>query len=108
MNYNDYKNYFINSLDVVIEAEVEQFIQLIFTKYKEKRTFYVIGNGGSAATASLFCSGPGKRNRKGVDSIERIRALSLTDNVPFITALGNDDGYDAHLRTTTQNICCQK
>jgi D-sedoheptulose 7-phosphate isomerase len=53
---------------------------------------FLIGNGGSAATAShmmndlnKFTQAPGK---------SRLRALALTDNVPLMTAWGNDAAYE--------------
>ena len=55
-------------------------------------TIYVAGNGGSAATASHWvndlckatkcCDGP------------PLRAMSLSDNVSWLTALANDEGYE--------------
>ena len=94
MNYKEYETYFFESIKAVDEMEVELFVQLLFEKYQEGRTLFVIGNGGSAATASHFAQDLAKGTRKNVDTDKRMRALSLADNIPFITALGNDDGYD--------------
>lgn len=94
MNYREYKKYFIESLSLINENEVIAFIQLILQKYKEEKNIFVIGNGGSAANASHFAQDLAKGTRKSVNTEKRIRALSLTDNVSFITALGNDDGYE--------------
>jgi len=95
MNYREYKKYFIESLSLINENEVIAFIQLILQKYKEEKNIFVIGNGGSAANASHFAQDLAKGTRKSVNTEKRIRALSLTDNVSFITALGNDDGYES-------------
>jgi D-sedoheptulose 7-phosphate isomerase len=54
---------------------------------------FVMGNGGSAANASHFAQDLAKGTRLNLEQEKRIRALSLTDNLPFVTALGNDDGY---------------
>ncbi len=53
---------------------------------------FVIGNGGSAASASHFATDLGK----GASDVlpRRFRVLSLTDNLPWITALGNDYAYE--------------
>src|SRR5215207_8522054 len=53
---------------------------------------FVVGNGGSAATASHFAVDLGKG--ASLDAERRFRVLSLTDNVPWITALGNDLSYE--------------
>jgi len=52
---------------------------------------YLCGNGGSAATASHLAVDLGRifRRHGGL----RIRVMSLTDNVPWLTAVSNDDGF---------------
>lgn len=56
-------------------------------------TIFLLGNGGSAATASHVANdlGLGPRVRGG----EPYRAVSLSDNVAFLTAAGNDLGYES-------------
>lgn len=80
----------IGSLDV---ASVSGFAGHLVSAYENNKTIFVIGNGGSAANASHFA----QDISKGVfmeKPVERgIKALSLTDNVAYITALGNDNGY---------------
>lgn len=94
MNYNEYREYFIKSLDVINYKQLDDFVELIYSAYQNENCIFVIGNGGSAANASHFAQDLAKGTRKSLDQDIRIRALSLTDNLPFITALGNDDGYD--------------
>lgn len=93
MNYNDYKEYFIKSIDFIDYMQVDNFVELIYTAYQNKNNIFVIGNGGSAANASHFAQDLAKGTRISLGQGTRIKALSLTDNVAFITALGNDDGY---------------
>jgi D-sedoheptulose 7-phosphate isomerase len=53
---------------------------------------FLIGNGGSAATASHWANDlTWGLMRVG---IKPIRAVALTDNVPLITAIANDSSYD--------------
>ena len=54
-------------------------------------TLFCVGNGGSAATASHLATDL-SWGRRGTGE-ERPRALSLTANVPLMTALSNDVGY---------------
>jgi D-sedoheptulose 7-phosphate isomerase len=56
------------------------------------RTIFLLGNGGSAATASHFANDLGLGPR--VLGGKAYRAISLTDNTAFVTAAGNDLGYD--------------
>lgn len=59
-------------------------------------TIFIIGNGGSAATASHVATDFGsavlKKSRRPND--KPYRALSLTDNIALISATANDTGYE--------------
>jgi D-sedoheptulose 7-phosphate isomerase len=55
-------------------------------------TVYIAGNGGSAATASHWANDLGKTIKP--SSRAFMRVICLSDNVPWLTALANDEGYD--------------
>jgi D-sedoheptulose 7-phosphate isomerase len=55
-------------------------------------TVYIAGNGGSASTAMHLANDLGKAAK--VSGRTPFRVLSLTDNVPWLTALANDEGYE--------------
>jgi D-sedoheptulose 7-phosphate isomerase len=55
-------------------------------------TIFVLGNGGSAATASHFACDLAKGAR--TDGMPPFRVVPLTDNVPLITAWANDTSYE--------------
>lgn len=63
--------------------------------YRNRRTVFVLGNGGSAATASHLACDLAKGTRANGDPTFRV--LSLTDNVPLLTAWSNDASYDCAL-----------
>ncbi len=63
--------------------------------YQRRGTVFVLGNGGSAATASHFACDLAKGTRAG--GAPTFRVLSLTDNVPTLTAWANDVAYDSAL-----------
>jgi D-sedoheptulose 7-phosphate isomerase len=72
--------------------DMARLIDLLFEAYREDRTIYTCGNGGSAANAShLACDiakftwAEGKR---------RFRCVSLCDNAALISALTNDVGFN--------------
>jgi D-sedoheptulose 7-phosphate isomerase len=53
---------------------------------------FIMGNGGSASTATHFANDLGKgASRSGKLPF---RVISLTDNVAWLTALANDEGYE--------------
>ena len=58
----------------------------------EDKTVYVLGNGGSAATASHAVTDWQKPNHDGDDG--GVKAVSLTDNVALLTAWANDTSFE--------------
>jgi D-sedoheptulose 7-phosphate isomerase len=94
MKYNEYLKEMTTALLSVDEKQISKVIDLCWEAYKNSRMIFLIGNGGSAANASHFAQDLAKGTRIDVNQARRIRALSLTDNVSFISALSNDDGYE--------------
>jgi D-sedoheptulose 7-phosphate isomerase len=86
--YLDYLQSVLRSLDT---GEIGRFIETILDARKRSATIFFIGNGGSAATASHFANDLAIGTN---DYEQPFRAVSLTDNVPIITAIGNDFGYE--------------
>jgi D-sedoheptulose 7-phosphate isomerase len=56
------------------------------------RTIFIAGNGGSAATASHWVNDLAKATKR--SGRRAIRVIGLVDNVSWLTALANDEGYD--------------
>ena len=77
--------------EIDLEA-VERIGTVLWGAYRADRRIFIIGNGGSAATASHFACDLAKGAT--VSGKRRVRAISLTDNVALMTAIGNDLGYD--------------
>ena len=57
-------------------------------------TIFVAGNGGSAATASTIANDLGFDIIKKTKVLKPFKMFSLVDNVPVITAISNDVGYE--------------
>jgi D-sedoheptulose 7-phosphate isomerase len=66
--------------------------RIVMELLKRGRTIYIIGNGGSASTASHMAVDFSKGTH--VPNAHKLRIVSLTDNVAMITALSNDLSYD--------------
>lgn len=65
----------------------------ILLKAREKRnTIFIMGNGGSASTASHFVGDLSKGTI--VEGFGRFKAIALTDNIPNMLAWANDNSYD--------------
>jgi D-sedoheptulose 7-phosphate isomerase len=56
------------------------------------RTVFVAGNGGSAATASHWVNDLAKAATR--SGRRPFRVMGLVDNVSWLTAIANDDGYE--------------
>jgi D-sedoheptulose 7-phosphate isomerase len=72
----------------ISRADVQAVVDRLFEGWRERRTVYIIGNGGSASTASHMMNDLNKMTT--VPGAPRFRAVALTDNMPYITAIGND------------------
>jgi D-sedoheptulose 7-phosphate isomerase len=86
--YLDYLQSVLRRLDV---REISRFIAALLDARERAASIFFIGNGGSAATASHFANDLAVGTQS---DAKPFRAVSLTDNVAILTALGNDFGYD--------------
>jgi len=82
--------------------EVRAVADALMEARRANRTIFIIGNGGSAATASHMMNDLNKFTR--VAGKRRFRAIALTDNVPFMTAVGNDQHYHDIFVEPLQNL----
>ena len=82
--------------------QVESVVHIFQEAHANERQIFVIGNGGSAANASHFATDLGKGSSDALG--KRFRVMSLTDNTPWVTALGNDDDYSDIFRRQLENF----
>src|SRR5437870_9798276 len=71
---------------------LEAVLHLLEEAYCNGHRIFVMGNGGSAATASHFALDLAKNTI--MPGAPRLKAISLTDHVPLITAWSNDTHYE--------------
>src|SRR5438477_9535061 len=92
---NDRVSTYLDEIERVVKAipraDVRSVVDRLFEAWRERRTTYIIGNGGSASTASHMMNDLNKMTS--CDGAPRFRAIALTDNVPYMTAVGNDIEY---------------
>lgn len=89
--FEDYKKRVISLLEQVDINELEKVIVTLIDTFKNRKTVYVCGNGGSAATASHIQADFSFFVRHFTQFRPKVRAL--TDNVAMITAVGNDTSF---------------
>lgn len=87
---------YVKELTALLEAidldALEGAVEAVRDARDRGAMIFIAGNGGSAATATHWvndlCKAASRSGRR------PIRGTCLSDNVSWLTALGNDDGYD--------------
>jgi D-sedoheptulose 7-phosphate isomerase len=92
--WKDYVAATATLLDQVDPGEVQALVDAIVDAYRQDQFVFIVGNGGSAASASHLCEDLGKGTLTDLQGQRRLRVVSLTDNAPYILAWANDEGYE--------------
>lgn len=82
----------------------DRFVDSLFLAFEEGRTVFLCGNGGSAAAASHFGQDLAKGTLPTMAATRRFRVVPLTDNIGYITALANDEGYESIFEQQLRNL----
>ncbi|MDA0660147.1 MAG: SIS domain-containing protein [Planctomycetota bacterium] len=85
-------------LERTSQADLRNWSDLLYSAWETGRFAYIFGNGGSGTTASHMAEDLGKSTLRSADlhdeTRKRLKVLSLTDNVGWIMAVGNDVAYE--------------
>ncbi len=85
-------------LDNLPLGQVKRGADILFNAYQTDHTVFIFGNGGSAALASHMAADFGKGTHlpgpASLGGVKRLKVLSVTDNVPMLTAWANDSSYE--------------
>ena len=91
-----YAAHYLAELRSVLErldpAPIQRVVELLREARDTDRRVFVIGNGGSAAIASQMVVDIGKG--ASLNRPKRFKVITLTDQIPWMTALANDLSYD--------------
>src|ERR1700692_4466665 len=79
-------------LQAISQPHLAAVFHLLEEAYHNGHRIFIMGNGGSAATASHFALDLAKNTI--IQGVPRLKAISLTDHVPLITAWSNDTAYE--------------
>lgn len=87
---------YLNRLQETIKRldreEINKFINMLLDARDADKQIFIMGNGGSASTASHFCCDFNKGSSYGFN--KRFKFICLNDNVPGMMAYANDVSYD--------------
>ena len=92
-------------------ADVRASIDLIMMAYENDQQIFIVGNWGSASTAThISCDlSKGTVTIPGggvLPGLKRFRVISLTDNVATMSAWANDTTYDDIFVEQLKNLVC--
>ncbi len=79
-------------IDSMGREEIDGAIEALFDAWKRGATVFLVGNGGSASTATHFACDLAKCTI--AEGKPRLRAVSLCDNLPLLSAWTNDAGFE--------------
>ena len=101
-NIHDY----ISTLQATIERLPQPLIAHVVDVLEEARLqgrqVFIMGNGGSASTATHFVCDLAKNTRQ--EGLPHYRAIGLTDNMAIFSAYANDEGYETVFANQLANL----
>ncbi len=103
-NYKESLNEMIAQLD---ENVINELMNLLTKARDEDKQIFIMGNGGSGATASHFVGDFNKGLSLDMPRDKRYRVISLVDNLPTVLSLANDVSYDDIFVEQLKNFICE-
>lgn len=92
----DHAREYFQRLNTIVEQVDLNAVNRIFQQLRLARDrgsrVFIAGNGGSASTASHWVSDLGKATKR--SGRDPFQVTCLSDNISWLTALANDEGYD--------------
>lgn len=88
----DYFSRLKQTLDAVSKEDINLLMNVLLQAKEDNKSVFVMGNGGSASTASHFCCDFNKGVSFGQEKM--FRFICLNDNIPTMMAYANDLGYE--------------
>jgi len=98
------KNYFLELERIIKEIDkekIEQIIDILFDVWKNEKTIFLMGCGGSASTATHFACDLAKSTI--APDKKRIKTMALVDNIPLVSAWTNDSGWGSVFKGQLEN-----
>ncbi|MGL4676068.1 MAG: D-sedoheptulose-7-phosphate isomerase [Brevinema sp.] len=81
-----------DTLDNINRDEITTFINILIEARNNNKTIYIMGNGGSASTASHFVCDFNKG--ASYQKNKRFKVICLNDSISTLSAYGNDVNFD--------------
>ena len=88
----EYKEHLRHCIDAIDSEGIDACADLLKQAWTSGNTVYVIGNGGSASTASHVACDLNKGSQ--VEGVRAMRVIGLADNMAHFSALANDLSFE--------------
>lgn len=75
----------------ISKERIDEIIELLFDAWMKDSQVFIMGNGGSASTATHFACDLAKCTI--VKGKKRFKTMALVDNIPLVSAWTNDSGF---------------
>jgi D-sedoheptulose 7-phosphate isomerase len=103
MDWNEYKSKIKNALDIF--QFDEEILDVLAHSIKNHQKIFVAGNGGSASTANHYVCDLSKGATPNWEkNFSRFKAISLSSNIGYMTAISNDSDYIEVFRQQLINL----
>ncbi len=95
----------VGLLKVIDIGEIEDFAKKLGEACKKNKNIFIMGNGGSGATASHFACDMNKGASLKLQ--KRFKVLCLNDNIPTMLAYANDISYESIFKEQLKNYIAE-
>ena len=89
---SEYFNRLKQTIDAISKEDLSKFMNILLQAKEDGKTIFIMGNGGSAATASHYCCDFNKGISHGHEKM--FKFICLNDNIPTMMAYANDIGWE--------------
>ena len=98
--------WYFNEMKAVLDRNdrepIHAAIDILHQARKNGKQVFIMGNGGSASTASHMVCDLAKNTRH--SDWPHYKVIGMADNMAILSAYGNDDGYDNVFRLQLANL----
>jgi len=91
-NIQNYISILHQTVDQLPQELIAEVINILQSARMRGNQIFIMGNGGSASTASHFVCDLAKNTRNA--ELPHYRVIGLTDNMAIFSAYANDEGYE--------------
>ncbi|MBW2975184.1 SIS domain-containing protein [Candidatus Woesearchaeota archaeon] len=107
MEWDEYKSRVKEALDL-FEFD-DKIIGILKNSVKNNQKIFVAGNGGSSSIAMHYvCDFSKGANKEWKSNFNRYKAICLSSNIGYMTAISNDESYDEAFKQQLINLASPK